>query len=142
MIRKSLLICCALCAFSASLVAQEVRYLTTAEFKKYVFDYTQQKTWKYQGEKPCIIDFYTTWCGPCKRLVPVMEELAEKYCDQIVIYKVDTERERELAMYFGIRSIPTILFCPLGDNPQVAQGALPKEVLEQAIQEVLLKLSK
>lgn len=142
MIRKSLLICCALCAFSASLVAQEVRYLTTAEFKKYVFDYTQQKTWKYQGEKPCIIDFYTTWCGPCKRLAPVMEELAEKYCDQIVIYKVDTERERELAMYFGIRSIPTILFCPLGDNPQVAQGALPKEVLEQAIQEVLFKQPK
>ena len=136
--RKVILSSLFLCLLSSCLFAEEVQYLTTADFKNFVFDYTKQTAWQYKGSKPCIIDFYTTWCGPCKRLAPVMEELAEKYCDQIVIYKVDTERERELAMYFGIRSIPTILFCPIGNNPQVAQGALPKEVLEQAIQEVLL----
>lgn len=118
--------------------AEEVQYLTTAEFKAKVFDYTASKTWQYKGKKPCIIDFYTTWCGPCKRLAPIMEEIAEEYCDQIVIYKVDTERERELAQYFGIHSIPTILFCPVRGNPQVAQGLLPKETLRQAVEQVLL----
>ncbi len=122
--------------------AEEVQYLTTEEFKRVVFDYTTQNQWQYKGTKPCIIDFYTTWCGPCKKLAPVMEELAEKYCDQIVIYKIDTERERELSAYFGIRSIPTLLFCPLNEKPQIAQGALPKDVLEQAIQEVLLHKTK
>lgn len=136
--RRFLLSCLSLFLLPFCLFAEEVQYLTTADFKNFVFDYTKQTEWKYKGSKPCIIDFYTTWCGPCKRLAPVLEELAEKYCDQIVIYKVDTERERELAMYFGIRSIPTILFCPIGENPQVAQGSLPKEVLEQAIQKVLL----
>ncbi len=136
--RTILLIFTLLFTLSWRASAENVQYLTTADFKQLIFDYTTQKTWKYQGTKPCIIDFYTTWCGPCKRLAPIMEELAESYCDQIVIYKVDTEKERELAAYFGIRSIPTLLFCPVDANPQVAQGALPKEVLEQAIKDVLL----
>lgn len=119
-------------------MGQEVRYLTTAEFKEYVFDYTKDSVWHYKGDKPCIIDFYATWCGPCKRLAPVMEELAEEYCDSIIIYKVDTDKERELAYYFQISSVPSLLFIPVGDRPQMARGALPKEILQQAIRELLL----
>lgn len=122
---------------SASIFADDVRYLTTEQFKQLVFDYSNNKTWHYQGDKPCIIDFYTTWCGPCKRLAPIMQELAEEYCDKVVIYKVDTEQERELAAVFGISSIPTLLFCPMGENPQVTRGLLPKETLERVIKEVL-----
>ncbi|MCQ2335027.1 MAG: thioredoxin [Paludibacteraceae bacterium] len=119
--------------------AEDVRYLTTSEFKQLVFDYTTDSVWHYRGDVPCIIDFYTTWCGPCKRLAPVMEELANTYCDQVIFYKVDTEKERELAYYFQITSIPTILFVPVGERPQMAKGCLPKETLVQAIKEVLHK---
>ena len=125
--------------FSAEIYAEDVTYLTTEQFKTRVFDYTKNKQWKYEGETPCIIDFYTTWCGPCKRLSPILEELLEEYCGEIVIYKVDTERERELAAVFGITSIPTLLFCPVEGRPQIAKGLLPKDVLKQAIEEVLLK---
>lgn len=119
--------------------AQDVRYLTTAEFKQKVFDYTKDSVWHYQGNKPCIIDFYTTWCGPCKRLAPIMEELSEQFCDSVIFYKVDTERERELAYYFQITSIPMILFVPTNDMPQMAKGLLPKETLTEAIRKILLK---
>lgn len=95
--------------------------------------------WNYLGDKPCIIDFYADWCGPCKMVAPILEELATEYKEDIYIYKVDTEVEQELAGVFGIRSIPTILFCPKGEAPQKAAGALPKEAFKQAIDEVLLK---
>ena len=95
--------------------------------------------WTYLGDKPCIIDFYADWCGPCKMVAPILEELAEEYKDDIYIYKVDTEAEQELAAAFGIRSIPSLLFCPMGEQPQMAQGALPKDGFKQAINEVLLK---
>lgn len=95
--------------------------------------------WVYEGSKPAIVDFYADWCGPCRRLSPVLEKLAEKYKDKIVIYKVNTDKERELAAAFGITSLPTLVFIPLGDTPQVSQGALPQEVLEKGIEEVLLK---
>lgn len=97
--------------------------------------------WVYLGDKPCIIDFYADWCGPCKMIAPVLEELAQEYEEQIYIYKVDTDAEQELAEDFGIRSIPTLLFCPVGENPQMAQGALPKDVLKNVIDEILLKKS-
>ena len=114
--------------------------ITKAEFLKKVANYEANPTeWKYLGDKPCIVDFYTTWCGPCKRLAPIMDELAKEYEGEIYIYKVDTDKERELAAVFGIRSIPTLLFCPMGENPQIAQGALPKEQLKEAIDKVLLK---
>lgn len=136
--KRFVTICVLTAAFFMVASAQEVRYLTTADFKAKVFDYTTQQQWQYKGDKPCIIDFYTTWCGPCKRLAPVMEELAKEYAGKIIIYKVDTEKERELAAAFGIRSIPTLLFCPMTGSPQVAQGALPKEALQGAIEDVLL----
>lgn len=116
--------------------ADEVRYLTTDEFKQLFFDFTKTNQWQYKGEKPCVIDFYTTWCGPCKRLAPIMAELAEDYCDQVVFYKVDTERERSMAYFFGISSIPQILFVPVDGQPQLARGLLPKEILQHAIGEI------
>lgn len=115
-------------------------HLTKAEFLTKVANYETNPTeWKYLGDKPCIIDFYANWCGPCKMIAPILEDLAKEYAGQIYIYKVNTEEEQELAAAFGIRSIPTLLFCPMGENPQMAQGALPKETFKQAINEVLLK---
>lgn len=117
-------------------------HLTRAEFLQKVanFEQTPDK-WEYLGDKPAIIDFYADWCGPCKMIAPVLEELAAEYDGQIYIYKVDTEAEQQLAAEFGIRSIPTLLFVPMGEAPQMAQGALPKDALKQAIDDVLLKKS-
>ena len=115
-------------------------HITKAEFLAKVMNYEKNpQEWIYLGDKPCLIDFYASWCGPCKRLAPVLDELAQEYAGEIYIYKVNTEEERELAAVFGIRSIPTLLFCPMGENPQIAQGALPKEQLKEAIEKVLLK---
>jgi thioredoxin len=115
-------------------------HLTKAEFLAKVANYEANPTeWKYLGDKPCIIDFYANWCGPCKTIAPILEELAKEYDGQIYIYKVNTEEEMELASAFGIRSIPSLLFCPIGENPQMAQGAMPKDAFKQAIEEVLLK---
>ena len=114
--------------------------LTRADFLTKVanFEETPDK-WVYLGDKPAIIDFYADWCGPCKMIAPILEELAAEYEGQIYIYKVDTEAEQQLAGEFGIRSIPSILFVPMGEDPQMAQGALPKDAFKQAIEEVLLK---
>lgn len=115
-------------------------HLTKEEFLSKVANYEANPTeWKYLGDKPCIIDFYATWCGPCKTIAPILEDLAKEYDGQIYIYKIDTDKEQDLAAAFGIRSIPTILFCPMGENPQMAQGAMPKEAFKNAINEVLLK---
>lgn len=114
--------------------------LTREDFLNKVFNYEKNpEQWKYEGDKPCLIDFYADWCGPCKAIAPVLEELAAEYKDQLYIYKVDTEAEMELAAAFGIRSIPTLLFCPMDEEPQQAMGALPKPTLKQAIREILLK---
>lgn len=114
--------------------------LTKADFLKKVMDYeTNPNEWKYLGDKPAIIDFYASWCGPCKMVAPILEELAEEYDGQIYIYKVNTEEEQELAGLFGIRSIPSILFIPMGEQPQMATGAMPKSSFKEAIDKVLLK---
>ena len=101
--------------------------LTKADFLTKVANYETNPTeWKYLGDKPALVDFYASWCGPCKALAPVLEELAAEYGDSIYIYKINTEEEQELAAAFGIRSIPTLLFLPKDGKPQMAQGALPK----------------
>ena len=116
--------------------------LTRADFLTKVANFEENPdTWVYLGDKPCIIDFYADWCGPCKMVAPILEELANEYDGELYIYKVDTEAEQQLAAEFGIRSIPSLLFVPMGEDPQMAQGALPKDAFKQAIEEVLLKKS-
>jgi thioredoxin len=111
--------------------------LTKEKFIEKVFNYENNKDWKFEGNKPCIVDFYADWCGPCKTLAPILEQLSEEYGDKIDIYKVNTENERELSSVFGIRSIPSMLFVPMGEQPQMAAGALPKAQLESVIKDVL-----
>lgn len=122
--------------------AEDVRYITTEQFRERIFDYTKEKEWSYKGEKPCVIDFYTTWCGPCKRLAPIMEEMSQQYCDRVVFYKADTERERELAYVFGISSIPQVLYIPAEGKPMLLKGLYPKEEIVKIIDEFLLKSEK
>jgi thioredoxin len=116
-----------------------LEHLTKDTFMNKVFDYEKNKEWNYAGELPCLIDFYADWCGPCKMVAPILEELAEEYKGKINIYKVDTEEEQELAGVFGIRSIPSLLFCPKDGQPQMAMGALPKDTFRKAIDDILLK---
>ena len=111
--------------------------LTKDAFLEKVFDYTKNKEWKFEGNVPAVIDFYADWCGPCKMIAPVLEQLSEEYGGKINIYKVDTEAEHELAAAFAIRSIPSMLFCPMDEQPQMANGALPKAELERIIADVL-----
>lgn len=118
----------------------EVRHITKAEFLQLVWNYEQNPDeWIYEGKLPCIVDFYASWCSPCKRLAPILEEIQQEYKGKIVIYKVNTETERELAAAFGIQSIPTLLFCPKNGKPSISKGLLPKETLKNAIDNGLLK---
>jgi thioredoxin 1 len=117
---------------------KQVVHLTTQEFKEKVFNYDLNNDWKYAGELPAIIDFYADWCGPCKMVAPVLEEIASDYSGKIHVFKVNTENERELASVFGIQSIPTILFVPKEGTPQAAMGAMPRESFDRVIKEVLL----
>jgi len=114
-----------------------LEHLTKETFKEKVFNFEANKEWKYEGSKPCMIDFYANWCGPCKMVAPILEELQKEYGDSIVIYKVNTEDEQELAGMFGIQSIPSLLFVPQDGQPQMAMGALPKPTFEKAIADVL-----
>lgn len=114
-----------------------VEFLTKESFKEKVFDFENNKEWKFEGEKPCLIDFYADWCQPCKMVAPILDELSEEYDGKVDIYKIDTEDQRELAGMFGIQSIPSLLFVPTEGQPQMAQGALPKDTFERAIKDVL-----
>ncbi|MCK9159411.1 MAG: thioredoxin [Bacteroidaceae bacterium] len=118
-------------------------HLTKKEFLEKVANYeANPKEWKYLGDKPAIVDFYATWCGPCKMVSPILEELAEEYKGKIYVYKIDTDQEQDLAAAFGIRSIPSILFIPMSGQPQMTQGAMPKATFKKAIEEVLLNNKK
>jgi thioredoxin len=114
-----------------------LEHLTIDTFKEKVFDFETNKDWKFEGDAPCVIDFYADWCGPCKMVAPILEELQSEYGSKLNIYKVDTEDQRELAGMFGVQSIPSLLFVPKDGKPQMAMGALPKETFEQAFKEVL-----
>lgn len=114
-----------------------LEHLTKETFKEKVFNFEQNKEWKFEGDIPCMIDFYADWCQPCKIVAPVLEELAGEYNGKINIFKVNTEQEQELAALFGIKSIPSLLFVPKDGQPQMAMGALPKDSFEKAIKEVL-----
>ncbi|MBL8968477.1 MAG: thioredoxin [Spirochaetaceae bacterium] len=111
--------------------------LTKESFKTKIFDWEKNKEWKYEGEVPAIIDFYAEWCGPCKMVGPVLEELAVKHAGKLAVYKVNTDEQPELSAMFDIQSVPTLFFVPKEGEPRFALGALPKKDLERAIVEVL-----
>lgn len=124
---------------SKTINKMKVTELTKADFLTKVANFeTNPSEWKFLGDKPAIIDFYASWCGPCKMVAPILEELAGEYEGKIDIYKVNTENEEELASVFGIRSIPSILFIPMEGKPQMAQGAMPKNSFKEAIDKILL----
>jgi thioredoxin 1 len=114
-----------------------VKHLTLDEFKKNIFNFEENKDWKFEGQRPALIDFYADWCGPCKAIAPVLEELASEYGDKIDIYKVNTEKEMDLAGMFGIRSIPSLLFIPQTEQPQMVNGAISKGDFEKIFADVL-----
>ncbi len=116
--------------------------MTTQDFKEKIFNWETEADWKYLGELPAIIDFYAEWCGPCKMIAPLLEELSDEYKGKIVIYKVDTDVEQDLSAVFGIQSIPTMLFIGADGEPMMQPGALPKHVLKQIIEEKLLVTTK
>ena len=118
----------------------KVQYLTTSDFRKKIMDYeAHPDEWVFAGSRPAVIDFYTTWCGPCKMMAPMVESLAGKYAGKIDFYKVDIDQEPELASVFGIRSIPTFLFIPLKGNPNMQMGAMQKEDFEEIIGKMMKK---
>ena len=114
-----------------------VKTLTNDSFKELIFNYDINKEWKFEGERPAIIDFYADWCPPCRQLSPLVEEIAKEYSGKIDVYKVDTDKEQLLAQTLGITSLPTLLFIPAEGPPQGTMGALPRESLVSAINEIL-----
>jgi len=116
--------------------------LSTADFKEKIFDYSTGKEWNYQGSLPAIVDFYADWVGPCRMVAPILEELSEEFAGRLLIYKVDTDKEEELAALFGIQSIPTFLFIPVDANPMMQPGAFPKHVFKEIIEKHLVKVQQ
>lgn len=116
---------------------QGVKKMTQTQFLSQIFDYKKNKDqWKYKGDKPCIIDFYADWCAPCRKVAPIMDELAKEYSGKVDFYKVDVDREKELARDLGIQSLPTLLYCPVKGEPQIIMGLQPKQNYIQAINEI------
>ena len=114
-----------------------VTQLSTADFRLKIMDYeTHQTEWVFEGKRPAVIDFYTTWCGPCKMMAPIVEEMAKAYAGKVDFYKVDIDKEQELAQTFGIQSIPTFLFIPVNGKPTMQMGAMPKETFEKMVKEI------
>ncbi|MBR5632318.1 MAG: thioredoxin [Bacteroidales bacterium] len=144
--KKSILIAMAVMVFGLTVNAQEekkeskVQHLTYKEFLKKIWDFEKSpNTFVYKGKLPAIVDFYADWCGPCRRVAPIMEKLAEEYDGKLLIYKVNTQNESGLASAFQIRSIPTVLFIPMEGQPMMQVGALPEEGYRQVIEQHLVK---
>ena len=144
--KKTILIAIAILAFGFTANAQEkkeesnVKHLTYSEFLKKVWDFEKNpNTFIYKGELPAIIDFYADWCGPCRRVAPIMEKLAEEYDGKLLVYKVNTDQERGLSAAFQVKSIPMVLFIPLEGQPMMQVGALPEEGYRKVVEEQLIK---
>jgi thioredoxin 1 len=120
-----------------TIMKTNIEHLTKETFISKIFDYEKNREWKYAGTRPCVIDFYADWCGPCKMVAPILEDLAENFKEKLDIYKINTEEEQELASVFGIRSIPSLLFIPAVGQPQMAMGALPKDAFIKIFKDVL-----
>jgi len=118
----------------------KVKHLTYKEFKKKVWDFEKDpSTFKYKGKLPAIVDFYADWCGPCRRVAPIMEKLAEEYDGKLLIYKINVDQEKQLASVFQVRSIPTILFIPMEGQPILQVGAMSEEEYRKVVVEQLVK---
>ena len=114
--------------------------LTQEDFVKKVYDFeTNPNAWKFEGDKPAVIDFYATWCGPCKMMSPILDEISKEYEGKINVYKVNVDKEADLASVFGIRSIPSLLFVPMKKEPSMVQGAMPKNELKKLVDDILLE---
>jgi thioredoxin len=144
--KKAILIALVVIATAMTVNAQEkktesnVKQLTYREFIKNVWDFERDPyAFNYKGKLPAVIDFYADWCGPCRRVAPIMEKLAEEYDGKLIIYKVNTQYETELAKAFQIRSIPTVLFIPVEGQPMMQVGAMPEEGYRKVVVEQLLK---
>jgi len=144
--KKSILIAIAILAFGFAANAQEqkeeskVKHLTYNEFLKKVWNFENNpNTFIYKGKLPAVIDFYANWCGPCRRVAPIMEKLAEEYDGKLLVYKVNVDQEKELAAAFQVKSIPMVLFIPLEGQPAMQVGALPEEGYRKVIEEQLIK---
>lgn len=144
--RKTILIVMAVIAFSIGATAQEkkeeskIKHLTYKEFVKQVWDFEKDpSTFTYKGKLPAVIDFYADWCGPCRRVAPIMEKMAEEYDGKLMVYKVNVDQERQLASVFQVKSIPMVLFIPMEGQPMMQVGALPEEGYRQVIEEQLIK---
>ena len=124
---------------SQDVVAQKVEALSLEQFKEKVWNYqANPDRWVYEGSLPCVIDFSATWCGPCRRMEPILENMALKYNGKIIVYQVDVDKEPELAALFGISSVPAFLFCPTDGEPRGTMGAYHAAEFENLIQQVLL----
>ena len=118
----------------------EVIALTKADFLKKVYNYeANPNEWKFEGSRPAIIDFYATWCGPCKAMAPILDSISKDYAGRIDVYKIDVDKESELAGAFGIQSIPTLLMIPAKGEPKILPGAMPKDRLTKIVNEFLLE---
>ena len=143
--RKSIILTLICIAFSANIFAQEkadakVISLTYNEFVKKVWNFEKDpNTFKYEGKLPCVVDFYATWCGPCRKVSPIMEKIAKEYDGMLIIYKIDVDKELKLASTFSVRSIPTVLFIPMEGQPMKQVGALSEQQYKQIIEDNLLK---
>jgi thioredoxin 1 len=111
--------------------------LNKADFLKKVFNFEQNRQWRFEGQRPCIVDFHADWCQPCKLLSPILDELSEEYKGEVDFYRLDTATDPQVAAIFGIRSIPTMLFVPKQGNPRMTVGVVPKATIRQAIREIL-----
>jgi len=124
----------------------EVLRISTAQFKQLIMDYEKNpKVWVYAGKLPCVVDFYADWCGPCRSASPVLEELAKKYSGKIIVYKVNTDQEKELSTVFGISGIPAFLYVPISGNPTMTSGVPRttqeiKDQFEKMINTILIKM--
>lgn len=125
-------------AFGQQKSGSNIIHLSNDQFKKLIFNYETNKEWKYLGNKPAIIDFYADWCGPCRTMAPRLEEVSKEYAGKIIVYKVNTDKEQLLSANLGIQSLPTLVFIPQNGKPQATMGAMPKDALVKAINEVLL----
>jgi len=144
--KRFILILLAVVAIGFTAYAQEkeveskVKHLTYKEFLNKVWDFEKNPTtFKYKGKHPAIVDFYADWCNPCRRVAPIMEKLAEEYDGQLLVYKVNTDQERELSAAFQVKSIPMVLFIPKEGQPMMQVGAMPEESYRKVVEEKLLK---